>query len=198
MDDQIRNRIRFLREKTDFLGAVFDHLVGLAVIAADFDGNVLAYNEGSRLIYGYAPSEVIGQETIDIFYTDEDKKNGFWQNIISDLINKGGISYEGKKVRKNGEIFPASTIMTIARDKPGNMVGFVEIVKDLAEQKSVEEAIRNLNEDLERRITERVAQLKGINRMLRESHPCYGVEEVARVCLTITQEISGSQLEKYK
>ena len=48
-DNLIQDRIQYLRENTDFASAVFDSLVGYAIIAADFDGNIIAYNEGAHL-----------------------------------------------------------------------------------------------------------------------------------------------------
>ena len=59
--DLIQERIEYLREHTDFVSALFDSLIGYAIIAADFDGNIIAYNEGAREIYGYAPEEIIGK-----------------------------------------------------------------------------------------------------------------------------------------
>jgi len=62
----IQDRIRDLRENTDFVSTLFESLVGYAIIAADFDGNIIAYNEGARQIYGYAPEEIIGKKYGDI------------------------------------------------------------------------------------------------------------------------------------
>lgn len=44
----IEDRMRELHENTDFMSALFENLVGYGIIAADFDGNILAYNEGAR------------------------------------------------------------------------------------------------------------------------------------------------------
>jgi len=53
----IQERIKELRENTDFVNALMESLIGYAIIAADFDGNIIAYNEGARQIYGYNPEE---------------------------------------------------------------------------------------------------------------------------------------------
>jgi len=57
----IQERVRNLRENTDFVSTLLESLIGYAIIAADFDGNIIAYNEGARLIYGYDQEEVIGE-----------------------------------------------------------------------------------------------------------------------------------------
>jgi hypothetical protein len=81
---------------------------------------------------------------------------GELQRIIDDLIGKGGYSYEGEKVKKDGERFPAQILFTLTWDKNGKVVGFVEIVEDLTEGKRAEEAQAQANaariEQLEREI----------------------------------------------
>ena len=72
----IQDRIKELRENTDFVDALLESLIGYAIIAADFDGNVIAFNEGARQIYGYTPEEVIGKQSIEIFLPKEFIKEG--------------------------------------------------------------------------------------------------------------------------
>ncbi len=140
----VQDRIRELRENTDFVNTLLESLVGYAVIAADFDGNVIAFNEGARQIYGYAPEEVIGKQSIEIFFPEDFIEAGRLQEIIDDLIGKERYSYEGEKVRKGGESFPAQVLFTLTKDKSGKVVGFIEIVEDLTERKQAEETRQQL------------------------------------------------------
>ena len=135
----IQERIKDLRENTDFINALLESLVGYAIIAADFDGNIIAFNEGARQIFGHAPEEVIGKQNIEIFFTREFIGAGKLQQIINEIIENGSYSCEVEKVRKNGEIFPAQALFTLTKDKRGKMVGLVEIVEDLTERKKAEE-----------------------------------------------------------
>lgn len=134
----IQDRIRELRENTDFVTTLLDRVVEYAIIAADFDGNIIAFNEGARQIYGYAPEGVIGKQRIEIFFPKDFVEAGKLQAIINDLIEQGSFSYEGEKVRKNGERFPAQILFTLTTDKSGKVVGFVEIVEDLTEHTQLE------------------------------------------------------------
>ena len=135
----VEDRVRELHENTDFVSALFKSLVGYAIIAADFDGNIITYNEGAHQIYGYNPEEVIGEKDIEIFFTRDFIEDGKLQEIIDDLIDKGRFSYEGEKVRKSGERFPAQILFTLTKDKNGKVVGFIEIVADLTERKRAEQ-----------------------------------------------------------
>jgi len=147
----VQDRIKELRENTDFVATLLESLVGYAIIAADFDGNVIAFNEGARQIYGYAPEEVIGQQSIEIFFPEEFIEAGRLQEIIDDLIEKERYSYEGEKVKKNGDKFPAQILFTLTKDRNGKVIGFIEMVEDLTERKQVEETKARV-EQLEREL----------------------------------------------
>jgi PAS domain S-box-containing protein len=137
----IQERVMELRENTDFMSTILENLVGHAIIAADFDGNIIAFNEGARQIYGYAPEEVIGKQGIEIFFPRGFIEAGKLQQIETKLLEKGRISWEGEKVRKNGESFPAWIQFAVTRDKSGKVVGFIEIVEDLTERNRVDKRL---------------------------------------------------------
>lgn len=149
-DSLIQDRIRYLRENTDFVSAVFDSLIGYAIVAADFDGNIIAYNEGAHQIYGYTPEEVIGRKNIEGFFPVEFIAAGRFQRAVSELLEKGRFACEGEKVRKDGSVFPARILFTLTRDKTGQTVGFVEIVEDLTERKQADEAAQQARENAAR------------------------------------------------
>jgi len=150
--ESIQKRIRELQQNTDFVATLFDGLIGYAIIAADFDGNIIAYNEGARLIYGYAPEEVIGKQNIEIFFPKDFIKEGELERSFKALLREGQFSYEGEKVRRDGESFIAKILFILAKDRVGKVSGFVEMVEDLTEQKQAEmmnaERVKKLEQDL--------------------------------------------------
>ena len=152
----IDERINYLHENTDFIRTLFEGLIGYAIIAADFDGNIIAYNEGARQIYGYAPEEIIGKENIEVFFPKGFIEAGKLPQLISELISKERVSYEGEKVRKDGSRFPAQVLLTLTKDKNSKVVGFIEIVQDLTESKRAEEVLQ-LSEANLRKIIEKNA-----------------------------------------
>ncbi len=138
----IQGGVEYLRENTDFVSTLFESLIGYGIIAADSDGNVIAYNEGAHQIYGYAPEEIIGQQNIEIFFPEDFNASGGLQHMMADLVRTERYFYEGEKVRKNGDRFPAQILFTLTKDNEGRVVGFVGIAEDLTERKRVEEALR--------------------------------------------------------
>jgi two-component system, sensor histidine kinase and response regulator len=147
-EKRIQDRITNLCENTDFIATLFESVVGYAIIAADFDGNILAYNEGARQLYGHDPEEVVGKQTIDIFFAEDFINAGYFQQAIDVLLETGRFSYQGDKIRKNGARFPAQVLLTLTKDKTDKVVGFVEIVEDLTERLRAEEEVRNHRDHL--------------------------------------------------
>jgi PAS domain S-box-containing protein len=170
-EELIRNRIKDLWEQTDFNSTLFENLVGYAVIAADFDGNIIAYNEGARQIYGYAREDVCGKQTIDSFFPREFIEDGRFQEAIDTLIATGRFSYEGEKIRKSGDRFPAQILFTLTKDKAGKVVGLVEIVEDLTERKRAEMALytRALQTAAVARLGEQALALTKVSAVLRRA-----------------------------
>ncbi|MBI1912662.1 MAG: PAS domain S-box protein [Deltaproteobacteria bacterium] len=156
-EDLVQKRMLDLRENTDFFMTVFKGLLGYAIIAADFDGNVLAYNEGAKLLYGYERDEIVGRENMEIFFPAAFLEGGGLQTIFNELIEKGSVSFETEKLRKNGQRFPAKCLFTQTKSNDGRIVGLVEIVEDLTELKFAEHELRTLNAELEKKVMERTA-----------------------------------------
>lgn len=153
-------KIQYLNEHTDFAKTIFDGLLGYAVIAADFDGTIIAFNAGANVMYGYTQEEVIGCQNIDIIFPDEFKESGGVQGIIENLMKHGTCSIEIENIRKDGSTFPVKMVLTLVRSKDGKELGLVSIVQDLTEIKQAEDEIRQLNQFLEQKVIKRTSQLK--------------------------------------
>jgi two-component system cell cycle sensor histidine kinase/response regulator CckA len=147
--DLIQERINYLHENTDFALTLFQNLIGYAIIAADFDGNIIAFNEGAKLIYGYTSEEVISRQNIELFFPKDFIEAGELQKGIAALIKDGRFSYEGEMLRKKGDRFPAQVLLTLTKDRNGKVVGFIVIVEDLTERRIAEQA-KTLRESEER------------------------------------------------
>lgn len=129
----IQERIKNLYENTDFSSTIFESLTGYAIIAVDFDGNVIAYNKGAGLIFGYAVQDIVGKENVVIFFPSEFIETENLQNALNGLMEKGSFSYTGEMIKKSKERFPANVHFAITKNKEGKVVGFILIVNDLTE-----------------------------------------------------------------
>jgi PAS domain S-box-containing protein len=84
-------------------------------------------------------------------------------------------------VHKDGSAVWAEVRVGFANDAEGCPIGFVGVVRDISER-------RRANE----RILRQSALLEAINRLFRETLTCEGDEDLSRVCLALTEELTGS------
>ena len=82
-----------LKEATGFLNNVLESSTAYSIIAEDLEGNILAWNEGARLNYGYTAEEMVGKQNTRILHAPEDIKSGayrrYWMQRLK-LVKKKG------------------------------------------------------------------------------------------------------------
>jgi len=138
-----------------------------AIFFLDLQGNIVTWNMGAERIKQYRPEEIIGKH-FSIFYTEEDKKRGRPERNLREALAEGRCEDEGWRLRKDGSRFWASVVITRIEDDQGEIIGFSKITRDLTERKKADDKIRELNEDLERRVRERTAELQAANQALKQ------------------------------
>ncbi|KKO21087.1 MAG: PAS domain S-box protein [Candidatus Brocadia sp.] len=148
LENTVKERTLKLQETTNFLNSILAGSTEYSIIAEDLNGNILAFNKGASLIYGYAPEDMIGVANVRILHTEEDLKGGKVDRMLE--IARATGRYEGEvfRKRKNGEVFPVHVTFTLRRDEKGQPIGFVVISKDITEEKTVtleKEIVNNVN-----------------------------------------------------
>jgi PAS domain S-box-containing protein len=126
---------------------VFSEVEEYAIMMMDVDGNIRSWNRGAEKIKGYTAKEIIGKN-YRIFYTAEDKENHLSEKLLNDAREKGRASFEGWRVKKNGERFWGSMALTALHDKDGAVKGFLKVTRDLTEKKMAEDSYSNFVEEL--------------------------------------------------
>jgi PAS domain S-box-containing protein len=127
------------------LEAMLDAITDYEIIKLDTDGTVASWSPGAQKLKGYTAQEVIGQP-VSIFYTDEDQAAGLAQQELETARDTGRFELEGWRVRKGGERFWASVILSPIRAQDGKLTGFVKVTRDISDRRSADEMFRGLLE----------------------------------------------------
>lgn len=198
----IKDRIKKLWQESDFTSALFESLVGYAIVAADFDGNILAFNEGARQIYGFSPGEVIGKMTIDAFFPPDFVSSGRLEEFMARLITDGASTFEGDNVKKDGTLFPTHILCALTKDKDGGVVGFIEIIEDLTERKAADAELEKYSAHLEELVDAQTREIKTsyanqglINALLKLSIEDIALDKLAADALDMILSASWLNIE---
>jgi PAS domain S-box-containing protein len=112
-----------------------------AILLLDREGTIENWNKGAEKIKGYKAKEIIGKN-FRIFYSPEDQQIGLPDKLLNTALNEGKARHEGWRVKKNGEKFWGSVLLTAIHDSEGGVIGFTKVTRDLTEKKITEENLR--------------------------------------------------------
>lgn len=160
MAESVQEKTTKLQETSNFLNSILVSSTEHSIIAADLDGNILAFNEGAKRMFGYEPEELIQKSSIQVLYTKEDVESGKVRKILETTLVTGRYKSEMQLVRKNGEVFTGYSTFTTRQSTGGKPIGFVLIARDITEQKLLEQELHNYTVQLERIVEERTQKLR--------------------------------------
>jgi len=116
-----------------------------AIVSKDLNGIVTSWNGGAERMFGYKVEEMIGKP-ITLVIPPELHQD---EPMILNKIRRGERieHFETVRIRKNGERIQVSLTISPVKDESGNVIGAAKIVRDITENKKIEDALR-LNERL--------------------------------------------------
>ena len=137
-----------------------------AIISADSSGQIISWNRGARIIFGYSEPEAIGKP-LSVLMPERyraDHEEGMHRVNTTGETHVIGSTVEMHGLHKDGSEFPIE--LSLASWQSGNDTFYSGIIRDITDRKQVEQHIIDINADLERRVAERTAELEAINREL--------------------------------
>ncbi|MFM2008046.1 MAG: hypothetical protein RLZZ09_3701, partial [Pseudomonadota bacterium] len=138
-------------------------------------GRLLDVNEAATRIYGYTREEFLRRRISDI---DADIDQTEYVARLAQIANAGGSVFEARHLKSDGALIDVE-VSTMPDPATGTMVSFI---RDVTARKVAEQAIRELNENLEQLVEKRTADLMLRTRELVDS------EERFRLAMEATSD----------
>jgi PAS domain S-box-containing protein len=147
LNRQIERRNLALDNVKRHFQILIEGVVDYAVFALDKEGHVASWNTGAQKIMGYTAKEIIGTH-FGIFYRPDERRAGAPNRALELANQRGKHDVEGWRIRKNGTPFFITGSVSPNRDDAGNLLGFINILRDATERRDAEEKLVQAREQL--------------------------------------------------
>jgi PAS domain S-box-containing protein len=155
-----------VREQERLLAAVCSNSAD-AIITLDNDGVIKTWNRGAEMIFGYRADEVVSKHFRLIIPPELDAR-GEVEWLAGEVRARGFIrNYETERIAKDGRRVIVDLTRTVLYNEQGEVIGSSAVLRDINERVRAEQAIQQLNLDLEAKVAERTAQLAAASEELR-------------------------------
>ena len=127
--------------------------MGEGYYEVDLNGNITFVNDAACRMHGYTRQEVIGMNNRNITTPETAKKI---HQIFEQVYKTGrrATTSEHETIRKDGSKIWIETSIDLRRDASGKKTGFKGIIRNITEQKLVQENLRQSEENFRRSLDE--------------------------------------------
>ncbi len=135
----------------------------------DLSGNLLFCNKAFCQITGFSQAELWGRN-YSLFVKKDEAKEIF--NIFNQVLKTEAPakSIDYQVTNQNGEKQYLKLSVSLLNDLDGRPMGFCGIVRNITEQKQIEEKLRRSHDELENQVNERTADLKKYQQELQDAN----------------------------
>jgi PAS domain S-box-containing protein len=110
-----------------------------AILSKTLDGRIVSWNAAAERLYGYTAEEAIGQSIEFLIPPDRlDEARGVLERIARGEHSR---HYETQRIRKDGARLDVFVTISPIRDSNGRIAGASSIMRDITENKRVEQAL---------------------------------------------------------
>ena len=154
-----------LRESEERFRAILRQATA-GIARKDAEGTFIFVNQAYCDMLGYSEQELLGKTCWDVTHQDYLPEN---KRLYNRMMTEGiPFKMEKRLTHKDGSLIWVDISVSPIMDASGKPQSAVAVEVDITKRKQAEEALRQLNLQLEDRILSRTAKLRDVNHTLRE------------------------------
>ena len=145
---KVEERTSVLQKSEERYHKMIGEVQDYAILLLDKNGTILNWNKGAEKIKGYTEEEIVGKN-FRTFYLEEDRLSKLPERLIKKAMDEGKAMQEGWRLRKDGNKFWGSIVITALHDEHNNIIGFSKVTRDLTERKLADDQLKQYARELE-------------------------------------------------
>ena len=158
MRSRLQSRAAVMQNQAELLDIAED-----AIMVRDLDERIIFWNRGAQERYGWTKEQALGRVVHDLLHTESALP---FEKLKADLFAKGSLTVELTHVTRGGTRIVVESRWTVRRGRLGKPLAIMEINSDITQRKRTEKVLQTAKEELELRVAERTAELRGANERL--------------------------------
>lgn len=167
LEERIRERSVELLESEQRFRLMVDNLRDYCIFFLDAQGLITDWTDSAQRMEGYSPTEVIGRPYHTLFRRKKpEDAMASAERMLRIATSRGQHELHAWHERKDGSRYWCYSVLIALRDDNGELRGFAKINQDVSDAKRLDDLMRNINDELENRVSERTEQLLAANKDL--------------------------------
>ena len=169
---QRRKTVRNLIELRERHRRFAEGLKDASLFMLDADGKIAQWDAASERLQGFSKLDIEGRHFSSLF-PEEDIQLGKPAHCLKQAVMAGRYEHVGWRLRRDGSLFHAYTVITPVKNRAGALQGFCVVTRDVTEQKRSEELLKKLALTVDQAsgvviITDRNGSVEFVNRAAEE------------------------------
>jgi PAS domain S-box-containing protein len=189
---KVNERTAELNQTMNFLNGILDGSTEYAIIGLDENGGFLNFNRGAQLMFGYRPDELVNISRLDLLINLEHSPWEDLDGLIESARKQEVLVAETAMLTSDQRHLVGLLSMNRLSEPAENNLAYVVIIRNITEQKEMEELLKHYNDNLHLVIEEKTRELEHKQVQLIQSGKLATLGEMATgIAHELNQPLSG-------
>lgn len=192
LEHMVQERTIELTQAMNFLNGILEGSTEYAIAGLDERGTFLTFNRGAQILFRYGAASMIGQESLKIMIDFEHSPWGGYEDLIHVVNRQGVLIQETPMLTAEGRRITALLTINRVKAPTANNLTYVAIIRDITEQKELEDLLKLYTENLQQVLEQKSRELDRQHIQLIQSSKLATLGEMATgIAHELNQPLSG-------
>jgi PAS domain S-box-containing protein len=192
LERMVLDRTTELTETMNFLNGILEGSTEYAIVAMDEKGTFLHFNRGAQILFNYDGQAMVGRQGLDALLILEDSPWTSLAELLATVDQKGVLVEEVSMQSSDQRQMIALLTINRLRMPTTNDLSYVAIIRDVTEQKEMEDLLKLYTENLQQVIEEKSRELDRQHIQIIQSSKLATLGEMATgIAHELNQPLSG-------